>query len=115
VVRASMGSFFRLPFLIRQSPEAILQELRSRGYRIWAATAQGQRSFWEIDSFDSTAVLLGQEGGGLPEEWAIEADGTLTIPMTPPIDSLNVAMAASLIVYEELRKKRTSEAKNRNT
>jgi len=115
VVRASMGSFFRLPFLIRQFPEAILQELRSRGYRIWAATAQGQRSFWKIDSFDSTAVLFGQEGGGLPEEWATQADGTLTIPMTSPIDSLNVAMAAGLIVYEAFRQKQTSKGKYGDT
>jgi TrmH family RNA methyltransferase len=112
VVRASMGSFFRLPFLIRYSPEAILRELRSRGYRIWAASAPGQRSFWKINSFDSAAVLLGQEGGGLPEEWANQADETVTIPMTAPIDSLNVAMAAGLIVYEAFRKRQTPTGKS---
>jgi len=112
VVRASMGSFFRIPFLIiRQSPEAILQELRSRGYRLWTATAQGRKSFWEVDSFDSAAVLLGQEGGGLPEEWTTQADGTLTIPMAPPTDSLNLAMAAGLIVYEGFRRQQNSKGK----
>jgi TrmH family RNA methyltransferase len=116
VVRASMGSFFRVPFLIlHQSPEAILQELRSHGYRLWAATAQGQKSFWEVDFFDSAAVLFGQEGGGLPEEWAAQADGTLSIPMTPPTDSLNVAMAAGLIVYEGFRQGRDEKEKGTET
>jgi RNA methyltransferase, TrmH family len=116
VVRASMGSFFRVPFLIlRQSPEAILQELRSHGYRLWAATARGQKSFWEIDSFGSAAVLFGQEGGGLPEEWAAQADGTLSIPMTPPTDSLNVAMAAGLIVYEGFRQGQDVKGKGPET
>jgi RNA methyltransferase, TrmH family len=114
VVRASMGSFFRIPFVICQSPIDILQDLRSRGYRIWAATVQGQKSFWEIESFDSAAVLLGQEGAGLPAEWEKQADGALRIPMAPPIDSLNVAMAAGLIAYEAFRRRQSSLAKNQD-
>jgi TrmH family RNA methyltransferase len=105
VVRASAGSFFRLPFLFSPSPETILTELRSRGYRIWAAAASGHPSFWKVDFSKPTALLLGQEGGGLPEEWKTQADGILTIPMAPKIDSLNVAMAAGLIVYEALRQR----------
>jgi TrmH family RNA methyltransferase len=105
VLRASAGSFFRLPFLICPSPGMILQELRSRGYRIWAAAASGRSSFWQVDFSQPTALLLGQEGGGLPEEWKKQADNTLTIPMTSKIDSLNIAMAAGLIVYEAFRQK----------
>jgi TrmH family RNA methyltransferase len=105
VVRASAGSFFRLPFLICPSPGMVLQELRARGYRIWAAAASGHPSFWEVDFSKPTGLLLGQEGGGLPEEWKTQADGTLTIPMASKIDSLNVAMAAGLIVYEAFRQK----------
>lgn len=110
VVRASAGSFFRLPFLICPSPGMVLQELRSRGYRIWAAAASGHPSFWEVDFSKPTGLLLGQEGGGLPEEWKTQADGTLTIPMASKIDSLNVAMAAGLIVYEAFRQ-RTFQSK----
>jgi len=105
VLRASAGSFFRLPFLIFSSPEAVLRELRSRGYRVWTASATGPSSFWEVDFAQPAAILLGQEGGGLPEEWRAQADGALTIPMAPKIDSLNVAMAAGLIVYEAFRQR----------
>jgi len=105
VVRASAGSFFRLPFLICASPGKALQEIRLRGYRIWAAAASSSSSFWKVDFSKPTAFLLGQEGGGLPEEWKTQADGTLTIPMASRIDSLNVAMAAGLIVYEAFRQR----------
>jgi len=115
VVRASAGSFFRLPYLISPSPGTILKDLRSRGYRIWATAASGHPSFWKVDLSQPTALLLGQEGGGLPEEWKTRADGTLTIPMASGIDSLNVAMAAGLIVYEAFRQRtlltRVSESK----
>jgi TrmH family RNA methyltransferase len=105
VLRASAGSFFRLPFLICPSPEAVLRELRNRGFRIWAAAASGASSFWQVDFSRPTALLLGQEGGGLPEEWRTQADGTLTIPMAAEIESLNVATAAGLIVYEAFRQR----------
>jgi TrmH family RNA methyltransferase len=105
VLRASAGSFFRLPFFSCPSPGKVLQELRSRGYRIWAAAASGHPSFWEVDFSRPTALLLGQEGGGLPEEWKTQADATLAIPMTPGVESLNVAMAAGLIVYEAFRQR----------
>jgi TrmH family RNA methyltransferase len=105
VLRASAGSFFRLPFLIFPSPEAVLRGLRSRGYRLWTASAAGPSSFWKVDISGPAAILLGQEGGGLPEEWRAQADGALTIPMAPKIDSLNVAMAAGLIVYEAFRQR----------
>jgi TrmH family RNA methyltransferase len=111
VLRASAGSFFRMPFLICPSPEAVLGELRSRGYRVWAAAASGNASFWKVDFSAPTAILLGQEGGGLPDEWKTRADGTLTIPMASRIDSLNVAMAAGLIVYEAFRQRTCSKSK----
>jgi len=106
VVRASMGSFFRVPFLSGQNIEDCLKKLRSRGYRIWATAVRGQPSFWEVDFSRPTAVLFGQEGGGLPQSLIEAADGSFTIPMTPNADSLNVAMAAGLVVYEAWRQKR---------
>ena len=50
-----------------------------------------------------SAVIFGQEGAGIPEDLMEEADGLLTIPMTPPAESLNVAMAAGLVIYERFR------------
>lgn len=106
VVRASMGSLWRVPFLKDQDMEEGLGKLRSRGYRIWATAVRGAPTFWEVDFSRPTAVLFGQEGAGLPEDLLKGADGLFTIPMAPEVDSLNVAMAAGLVIYEAFRQKR---------
>ena len=102
-VRASMGSLFRLPFLVNQDPLDSLRAFRSRGYRVWATAAGAGRPFWEVDFTRPTAVLFGQEGAGLPPDQIERADGRLTIPMDPAVNSLNVAVSAGLVVYEALR------------
>jgi tRNA G18 (ribose-2'-O)-methylase SpoU len=61
-----------------------------------------------VDFSRPTAVLFGQEGEGLPDDLMKAADGLFTIPMAPEVDSLNVAMAAGLVIYETLRQKKFS-------
>jgi TrmH family RNA methyltransferase len=104
VVRASMGSLWRVPFLKDQDLGECLVKLRSGGYRILATAVRGAPSFWEVDFSRPTAVLFGQEGAGLPDDLMNAADGLFTIPMAPEVDSLNVAMAAGLVIYEVLRR-----------
>ncbi len=104
-VRSSMGSIFRLPFLLNQDIEMAIKKLRLRGYQIWTTSTTGQISFWKVDFSKPTAVILGQEGRGLPENLIEAAEESLSIPMNSRVDSLNVAMAAGLIVYEALRQK----------
>ncbi len=113
VVRASMGSLFRVPFMQDQDAGECLKELRSRGYRLWATTVQAGRPLWEMDFAKPTAVLFGQEGAGLPHALMAETDGLFTIPMAPGVDSLNVAMAAGLVIYEAFRQKRLKARDNR--
>lgn len=108
VVRASMGSLFRLPFLTGQDPLGCLTALRSRGYRVWATGAESGTGLWEADLTPPTAVLFGQEGAGLPRDLLEAADGTITIPMNPEVNSLNVAVSAGLVVYEALRRKKSA-------
>jgi TrmH family RNA methyltransferase len=109
--RASMGSLFRVPFLRDQEMGDCLQKLRSQGYRLWAAAVRGGPSIWEVNFAPPTAVLFGQEGSGLPTDLARTTDGQFTIPMTPGVDSLNVATAAGLVIYEAFRQKRERRGK----
>ncbi len=106
VARASMGSLFRVPFLMDQDLTECLQKLRLRGFRLWAAAVQSELSFWEVDFSVRSAVLLGQEGAGLPKDLMEATDGVFTIPMTAGVDSLNVALAAGMVVYESYRQKK---------
>jgi TrmH family RNA methyltransferase len=104
-VRSSMGSIFRLPFLLNQDIEKAINNLQSSGYKTWATSPMAQISFWEVDFSKRTAVIFGQEGGGLPENIIKAAAGSLTIPMKSEVESLNVAMAAGLVIFEALRQK----------
>ena len=105
VVRASMGSIFRLPFLADQDIGSCLEKLRSRGYPLWASSVHGQRPYGEVDFSKPAAVLFGQEGAGLSKDLLDAAEESFFIPMFPEVDSLNVAMAAGLVVYEALRQR----------
>jgi RNA methyltransferase, TrmH family len=105
-VRASMGSLFRLPFLVDQDPLDCLAVLRSRGYRVWATGAESGTGLWEADLTPPTAVLFGQEGAGLHRDLLEATDGVITIPMNAGVNSLNVGLAAGLVVYEAFRQRR---------
>jgi len=104
-LRGSMGSAFRLPVATRQPLDAALDAARARGLRVHAAVPAGGTVLPQCDLRGPTAVLLGSEGGGLPGALVAAADEQLTIPMRAPVDSLNVATAAALVVYEAHRQR----------
>ncbi len=99
VVRASAASLFSVPCL--EKIEA--SELKSRGYRLWVTTPRGGKSLFEA-SFDSPlAIVIGNEGGGVSPDVVGIADHHLHIPMQSQVESLNAAVAGSLILYEVFR------------
>lgn len=103
-LRGSMGSAFRLP-VARASVEAALEAARAAGIRILAAVPRVGHPLFETDLRRPTAFLLGSEGSGLPLGLLQQADATLTIPMRAPVESLNVAVAAALLLYEAARQR----------
>jgi TrmH family RNA methyltransferase len=108
-LRGSMGSAFRLPILVRKA-RGDLFEPRRYGCRVMAATPRGGRSLFDLDLTGPVAVLIGGEGPGLDPALLAEADERVTIPMQSPVESLNAAVAAALIVYEA-RRQRTASRK----
>ncbi|HEY7409704.1 MAG TPA: RNA methyltransferase [Vicinamibacteria bacterium] len=103
-LRGSMGSAFRLPHFRAASREA-LGRLRSRGVRVVAADAGAGTSYDGLDWKRPTAVLVGNEGAGLPE--SIAADERVRIPMAGGAESLNVAVAAAILLFEAARQRRS--------
>ena len=104
-LRGSMGSIFRLPVAVRQSlPEAV-GAARAMGIEIVAAVPRDGVFLPDCDLRRPVAVLLGGEGGGLPDSLVALATTQLSIPMRPPVESLNVATAAALIAYEAQRQR----------
>jgi RNA methyltransferase, TrmH family len=104
-VRASMGSIFRLPIISVAQTAAFLDKCKSRGFQAAAAVLTGEQSHFNVDLTKPTAVLLGQEGAGLPQDIMEHIDLQLRIPMAATIDSLNVATAAAVILYEAMRQR----------
>jgi RNA methyltransferase, TrmH family len=104
-LRASMGSTFRLPVVQQRDAIAACDELRSAGLTISAAVRDGGVPMYDADLRGPTAFLLGSEGRGLPDEAVADAGVTLTIPMCSPVESLNVAVAAGILVYEARRQR----------
>lgn len=107
-LRGAMGSTFRLPILERQPLPEVLAQARASGIRVFATVPRGGTPLPKADLRGPSALLLGGEGPGLPETLAGAADERLTIPMRPPVESLNVATAAALVVYEAARQRSPS-------
>lgn len=98
-VRASAGSLFRLPLLCVPADECFAH-LRQAGTKIWTTAVNGAKAASKVDLAGPVAILIGNEGNGVPEEFARQADGVLTIPCPGPVESLNAAVAASILLYE---------------
>ena len=99
-LRGAMGSSFRLPVVAQASLFHTLPALRAANVRILAAMPKSGQAPAELDLRSPTAIVLGGEGPGVPETILDSADGLLTVPMQPPVESLNVAVAAALVLYE---------------
>jgi TrmH family RNA methyltransferase len=101
-LRASSGSAFRLPVVARTADDAFAT-LRSRGIRIFAAVARDGDS--EADLRGPSALLVGNEGSGLPDAWIEKADARVTIPLPGAVESLNAAIAGSVLLYDAMRQR----------
>ena len=83
---------------------------RAKGLRVFATTARGGTPLPHCDLRRPSAIIFGGEGAGLPDDLLQAADARLTIPMQPPVESLNVAIAAALVFYEAARQRQGHSA-----
>ena len=105
VVRASVGTLFTVPVVETTSDEA-LQWLHARGIVVAAATPAAAECFTEASLTGPLAIAVGTEQLGLSQRWLDAADIQVQIPMNGVADSLNVAIAAALLMYESIRQRR---------
>jgi TrmH family RNA methyltransferase len=109
-LRGSMGSLLRLPVATAPDWRTAAEAIGRAGARIAAAEPRGGVPLFEADLSGPVALLLGGEGPGLPREAIAAADVRVSIPMRAPVESLNVAVAAALLVYEAARQRREVRA-----
>jgi TrmH family RNA methyltransferase len=104
VVRASTGAIFSVP-VVESTTDDVLPWLRAHKIQVIAATPHTDTLYTMIDMTQPTAIVLGTEQYGLSERWMKEADQTVRIPMLGQSDSLNVASATTLLLYEAVRQR----------
>ncbi len=97
-LRATAGSIFRVPVVLASLEDAIAQ-LHSQGVRVWGTVVQGGSSSLEADLAKPSAVVLGNEAQGLTSGEVALCDESLTIPMAGKAESLNAAVAGSLLAF----------------
>jgi RNA methyltransferase, TrmH family len=105
VIRASTGVVFSMPVVEADVAETVAL-LRARGVKLLAATPQAQRPYTDIDMTGPIALILGSEHLGLSESLRSAADTQISIPMHGQADSLNVAAAATVLLFEAARQRR---------
>lgn len=110
-LRAAMGSTFRLPVVREPDVQKVCEALRGAGLRLIAAVPRDGAPPDTLDLRGPTALLLGGEGGGLEADVVAAADERVSLPMRAPVESLNVAVAGALLVYEA-RRQRTAQARD---
>ena len=107
-VRASAGSVFRLPVVVANEDECFLH-LREAGVTVWTTTVHAAEPADLVNLAGPVALVIGNEGSGVPPELAARADGAVTIPCPGPTESLNAAVAASVLLYEAARQRRNKQ------
>lgn len=99
VVRATAGSLFRVPVLT-----AALEDMSAAGLTVLATSSHEGVAYTDADLAGPVAIVLGNEAHGVPDDAPV--DGWITIPHSGPAESLNVAMAATVLVFEVARQRR---------
>jgi len=111
-LRASAGAALHLPILPGMSLPILLTQFKIAGVRTLASCVHDSQDSerpplapWEVDWCEPVALLVGNEGAGLPSEVERSADARIRIPMASGIDSLNAAAAAAILFYEAARQR----------
>lgn len=104
VLHASVGTFFALPIFVTTTDEAI-QWCRAHNILTLAATPQANKLYTEVEMRGTVAIAVGNEQHGLSDAWLKGADMGIKLPMHGQINSLNVAVAAAILLYEAVRQR----------
>lgn len=106
VIRSTMGSIFRMPFWYEEDLYQAVRKMKGQGIHTYAAHLEGSLIYDEPDYKKPSAFFIGNEGNGLRAEVAALADHYIKIPMSGQVESLNAAIAASVLSFEASRQRR---------
>lgn len=104
VVRATAGAMFRVPLIVGDSSEEIIDYVKKAGFKIISAVINSEFSFENIDKSEKICIVIGNEGQGISSKICEASDMSITVKMPGKAESLNASIAAGICIYE-IRKK----------
>jgi TrmH family RNA methyltransferase len=105
VVRAAAGALFALPILSDVEAYDAVAMIKANKYRLISCEASARKHYFQAELSDSVAVVLGNEGQGINETMHNSAHESISIPMNPQSESLNVAISGGIILFETLKQR----------
>lgn len=105
VVRATMGSIFRIPLYFVDDGVGEIEKLKQRGMRVYSSSLEDSLDIGEVDFSGKSIVVIGNESNGVSREIYDISDSLIKIPMPGGSESLNAGVAASIIMYEAMKQK----------
>lgn len=106
VIRSTMGSIFRVPFVYVEDLRETLRELKDRRINVYASSLESSINYEEMDYDNDTAFIIGNEAAGIQKELLDLVEKKIKIPMYGSVESLNAAVAGSILMYEAARQRR---------
>lgn len=104
-VKASMGSIFSMSLVIEPDIDRVLTWAKGHGIHLAGTSGYAESAHWDVELPRPAGIVLGNEGDGLPSDLLEKLDSTVRIPMTGTAESLNLGVAAALLMYEVQRHK----------
>jgi len=105
VLRASAGQWFRLHWQTIPEPLPVLQQYQAQGWQVVVTAPTATQVYWQVDFSQPTLIVMGNEGQGLPAEYGALTFTPVAIPQAAAVDSLNVAIATAVLLYEVYRQR----------
>lgn len=104
-VRSTMGAIFRMPFIYVDDLTEIVKKIKNSGYSVYGTAMKGSVIYSEPDYTKGAGIVMGSEASGLSKNILEYISGAIRIPMEGGIESLNVAVAAAIVMYETARQR----------
>jgi TrmH family RNA methyltransferase len=111
VLRSTMGSIFHIPVYHCGSVEETLKKVKESGFLILASHLEGSTGIFDVDLTGNIALVIGNEAGGISEAAVQSADLLVKIPMEGGAESLNVSVAAGIMMFEAVRQKKRNRCR----
>ncbi len=104
-IRSTMGSLYRVPVIYVDDMCEAVEECKQKGVKVYAAHLKGTDNYNKKDYTQPTAFMIGNEGNGLTDKLTYKADELVRIPMQGKVESLNAAIACTILTYEAVRQR----------